>query len=147
MFPDMPVLVQGGDEAYVLHQKHVNALPGKVSVFGIWVFHGLDRGDIVEMDTEVRTGNGFQIALRSDHKETMASFSSWTYYRVPYVDTSRLVTNLMLRVNGKQANAEHPRYGELTARGHFGLVVSYEEMLDDEDVDVDVSFSVDRHLV
>lgn len=122
VFEDMPVLVEGGDEALVLRQLHIVKFKPALCVFGVWVFHGLDRGDIVEMDTEV-SASGFQLAIRSDHKETMDSYPAWTYFEHPDIQVKRLRIALLLRVNGFQANAEHPRFDTLTARGHFGLIL------------------------
>jgi hypothetical protein len=120
----MPVLVQGGDEDLVFKRSETKRYPMGITVSGVWVFHGLDRGDIVEMDTEVVTGEGFQLVVRSDHKEVMGNYPGWTFYPADHVETDRLRIKLACRVNGTQANREHPRFGQLSARAHFGLIVN-----------------------
>lgn len=118
-----PQLVRGGSEDYVLRGNITFNRAGFIRT--ISVFHGVDRGDIVEMDTEIRYGVD-PLVLRSDHKEILDNFDAWG--DSPYV-INRAVRNISIaltcRVTGKQGDPDHPRYGSFTARPHWGILVDW----------------------
>jgi hypothetical protein len=123
-----PQPVIGGDESYVYRHQQTVGLNSPDSTnlrFIAWVFHGVDRGDVVEMDTELwHDGIGFPIVLRSPHKEVMSDYDAWKLYKNIYLPRTASVTiKLVCRVNGKQMNEEHPRRDHnngLSARVEWG---------------------------
>jgi len=126
--PQMPVMVLGGDEERVYRRtwrvpfvsNHV------VDIYEAWSFIGVDRGDVVEADIEVSTMEGTRYHLRSEHKESMMSYDAW--WSCPASAASEgAVVSVTCRVNGRQQDIDHPRYGSLTARVHFGLVLNGKE--------------------
>jgi hypothetical protein len=66
-FPDQPAGIQQ-DQSYTKKVK-VN-LPEKCWLYKVDAFNGLDRGDVVEMDTFVYDGVGRVLYQRSEHKES-----------------------------------------------------------------------------
>jgi hypothetical protein len=92
-------------------------------VESITVFHGLDRGDIVEMDTLIYGPNNERLVMRSDHKEVMGNYDAFQKYQVQLNKVKQLYVHITLRVNGKQMNPEHPRHWEVSARGHWGIEI------------------------
>lgn len=112
----LPEVVEGGSESYVLRETFVLPVAGIVK--DISVFHGTDRGDIVEMDTEIYANpGGVPIFLRSDHKEALGQFDAWSHSGdvFPAYATS-LIVNIVCRTNG-------PNYltDELESRPHWGI--------------------------
>ena len=116
-----------GPDSGVFRGRYVIRFDKKRFIEGVWLFHGLDRGDVVEMDTYLYGSNGERYLQRSDHKETMVAYPGWVYHEIMAHDTLMHV-HLVLRVNGKQMNNEHPRFGELSARGHFGIDIVTNEL-------------------
>lgn len=126
---DGPIVVQGGSEDYVYRNQL--SIPVHGYVTGVWVFHGLDRGNIVEMDTEVfDPKDNVSLVLRSPHKEWIGEFDAWQFYPVDGYYAEELKANLACRVTG------HTLYiidsflkflgrGPLSARPHWGIRVQY----------------------
>lgn len=132
-FEHGPVWVEGGSEDLVYRRQEVLAgLRGR-TILGVWVFHGLDRGNIVEMDTEVfDRGNDVSLVLRSEHKETVGNFDAWAFYPMEYtVSEKGIGVNLVCRVNGDwyHIKTESDTYFKpetmdwkgLKARPHWGI--------------------------
>ena len=111
-----PEVVLGGDEANVLRDSTGIILPAGRRLERLHVFHGLDRGDIVEMDTEIHA-NGKTLYVRSEHKETAAPFDAWeTWDPTDYTEEVRSVeVHVLCRVNGRRPD------GKLQARPHWGI--------------------------
>lgn len=129
-----PIVVKGGSEDYV--HRHQEVLDVRGWVRGIWVFHGLDRGNIVEMDTEIHeVAQNITLVARSEHKETLDNFDAWKYYPVND-DAMGLRVTVVCRVNGqtgfiKPMSANVFRTEEmiwlgLQARPHWGVRVVYD---------------------
>lgn len=114
-----PEIVRGGSESFVLRDSIGKLVPGR-KLERIHVFHGLDRGDIVEMDTEV-IANDKSLFLRSEHKETEAPFDAWkTWDPIDYDEEVRSVKiSVLCRVNGE--NRYRPQGQRLSARPHWGI--------------------------
>ncbi len=109
-----PEVVKGGSEAFVLRDKVTIELWRKVDSLMMTIFHGVDRGDIVEMDTEIYA-NGIPVVLRSDHKETAGPFQAWTYH-MTYMVCEKIDISVLCRVNGANQFS-----GTLAARPHWGI--------------------------
>jgi hypothetical protein len=122
----LPTVVHGGSESLVLVDERTVELESYISE--IWVFHGLDRGDIVEMDTEILNETGEPLVLRSMHKEVGANFDAWTYYPIGE-RVKKLSFRFLCRVNGDNkllsdgAIVEHRGGNRHTARPHWGVTV------------------------
>jgi hypothetical protein len=118
-----PEVVLGGDEANVLKDSIGVILPAGRRLERLHVFHGLDRGDIVEMDTEIHA-NGKTLYVRSDHKETSAPYDAWETWDPPendlHEDMKNLEIHVVCRVNGRRLD------GKLQARPHWGIRVVFE---------------------
>lgn len=128
VMPFMPVNVRGGSEAYVYRRAWEVPLPEELTIVKVSTFIGLDRGDIVEADIELRAKpSGFWFYQRSLHKELWyMTFEAWETKAVA-VRTEIIEVSVVCRVNGKNRNQDHPRYGTLTARVHFGVVLVVEQ--------------------
>lgn len=85
----------------------------------IWSFHGLDRGDVVEMDTEVWDHDRNRpLYLRSDHKESLSHFDAWKNHviqRLEHVDYVRI--SFLCRYNGPSAVQQLKTH----VRPHWGV--------------------------
>ena len=75
-----PEVVRAG-EHNVLGDAFVFPRDGLTTLVSIWIFHGLDSGNLAEMDTAIYDGV-YPLALRSPHKETLVEFDAWKHYRV-----------------------------------------------------------------
>jgi hypothetical protein len=120
-----PIIVQGGSEALVYNNTYVLGKQGKY-LDGIWIFNGLDRGNVVEMDTEVFDG-AKPLALRSFHKEYLANFDSWVYYPVGRIIEKEVNVHVLNRTNGK--DMIHDETG-LASRPHWGIYFNWEPDMD-----------------
>jgi len=71
------------------HQEHIAHYNGWLKQ--IWSFHGVDRGNLVEMDTEVWDYEvNRPLYLRSTHKETNGIYNSWIPYRPEKIFVEKL---------------------------------------------------------
>lgn len=129
-FERAPIVVYGGDESRVLKEKGLFPLDGDRRIVGFWTFHGLDRGDIVEMDTDIGSPAGFPLFLRGPHKENVAAFDAWQWYAMPYTFVAgELWMSIICRVNGENRTLDdhaikvHRNGDRLTARPHWGIWV------------------------
>jgi len=125
IFPDgfWAKKVEGGSEALV-YREVFKTKPLPVRLIGVWTFIGLDRGDIVEADTDVFCQKGIGLAHRSLHKENFSTYDAWKYYPLSLNMTVRKINfHVTCRVNGKN----HHLDDRLSARVHFGLELIGEE--------------------
>jgi hypothetical protein len=124
----VPFLVQGGSEEIVLYSSWTSDAYEGRSVARIYTFIGLDRGDVAEVNIFVYDGP-VPIALRDKHKEVMSDYTAWLpHYTQGHKVRGRITVSVVARVNGKQLNTEHPRYGEWTIRPHFGIYIVWDEL-------------------
>lgn len=123
-----PEVVKGGDEAFVLKETLTHVFLKGRHILQVHCFHGLDRGDIVEMDTEIHI-DGRTAYVRSMHKEAPANFDAWDTWESDggwNMDRALEIT-VVCRVNGKnetldqEAINKHRESNRLTARPHFGI--------------------------
>lgn len=110
-----PEIVKGGSEEFVLRDFLSIGVPSR-KLERLHVFHGLDKGDIVEMDTEIHA-NGKTLYVRSEHKETSEPFDAWeTWDPADFSEyVQSLEIHLVCRVTGKNP------FGALIARPHWGI--------------------------
>ena len=123
-----PQLGEGGGEALgdnsgVLRCAYEVEFPTMCDLTAVDVFQGLDRGDIVEMDTEVHDQYGRAVHQNSDHKECTGNYPAWIRYPVE-ARTKKLLIHHVCRVNG---NSEF-RTLDLVARPHFGVRLQVREL-------------------
>jgi hypothetical protein len=97
----------------VLRDRITIVVPGRKLAL-LHVFHGLERGDLVEMDTEIHA-DGRTIYVRSDH--ALLGFDAWeTWDPVDFDEEIRqLEVYVSCRVVGLDA------LGRLQANAHFGV--------------------------
>jgi hypothetical protein len=114
-----PQMVAGGSEAYIYEDTLKVSIDGRV-VREIYVFHGLDRGDIVEMDTHIYL-DGVPVFMRSVHKEVWNSFDSWESKAVGRTGRT-LSINIGCRVTGVNTSV----LNRLAARPHWGIWIVFE---------------------
>lgn len=119
-----PVVVQEGEENVY---RASYTFPRKGFLREVWVFHGRDRGDIAEMDTNVYVNGVIPAALRSDHHETYGSFDAWTHYIVDQA-ADEVNIDVLGRVNGPSE-----RTGDLTIRPHWGIYLVWLPEIGEED--------------
>ena len=113
-----PLMVGGGDERFV-YDDQIKVQIGGRTVREVFVFHGLDRGDIVEMDTSIYIDN-VAIFLRSEHKEDLAAFNSWQSQKV-FVSGQTVRIAVSCRVTGVNTILNR-----LAARPHWGIWLTFE---------------------
>jgi len=108
-----PVLVAGGSEAFV-YRDSITLLLGERIVREVFVFNGLDRGDIAEMGTAIYVDD-VPIFLRSLHKEDLTTFDSW---ESKYVNASgsQLRIDILCRTTGVNVILNR-----LASRPHWGI--------------------------
>ena len=111
-----PVLVAGGDERFVYRDELVVRLGGR-RVREVFVFHGIDTGDVAEVDTELIIG-GVPVFLRSDHG--LSNFDAWVSKDVG-VSGERLLARILCRVTGVNT-----RLNRLAARPHYGIWITFD---------------------
>lgn len=116
-----PVTVRGGDENFVFRSQL--EVPVNSWISKAFIFQGLDRGDIVEMDTFILEGNR-KLAGTSLHKEVMGNYEAQTVHLIEE-EVESITIYVTLRVNGTGQNPEHTgpdgHYRKLLARGHWGI--------------------------
>ncbi len=113
-----PALIAGGDETFVYRDSiqldlgSGDSLEDGRFLREILVFHGIDRGDVVEMDTHIVL-DGNPAFARSDHG--IVNFDAW---KAKTVNTrARIVTiSVACRVTGVNENLNR-----LAARSHWGI--------------------------
>lgn len=118
-------VVWGGNEDFVLRQSfRVPNTKGRHIKY-IWTFIGLDRGDIAEVDINIYDGV-VSLVHRSLHNVT--EWDAWQRgtlgeeeYKLDHTLRHNLHIIILCRTNGKQNNPEHPRFGTLTTRPHYGI--------------------------
>jgi len=121
-----PETVKGGSEEFVLKETFTHKFTEPMDLSRLHVFHGLDRGDIVEMDTEIHA-DGQTMYTRSMHKETPGNYDAWDTAEFDGWLIQDIEITVICRVNGKnetldqQAINEHRGGNRLTARPHFGI--------------------------
>ena len=116
-----PVVVYGGDEALVLRDSYF--LRGKRDKLlkEVWVFQGVDRGDIVEMNTFIYDGST-PMVLVDRHKETISDESAYTKWEVNRKIKYDILIDIVCRVNGKNIFLKN----RLAARPHWGVQFIWE---------------------
>lgn len=113
-----PALIAGGDESFAYSDSiQLDLGSGGRFVREIFVFHGVDRGDVVEMETHI-VFDGNPAFARSDHG--IVNFDAW---KAKVVNTrARIVTiSVGCRVTGVNENLNR-----LAARAHWGIWVVLE---------------------
>ena len=75
-----PEVVHAG-EYNVLADAFIFPRDGLKTLVSIWIFHGLDFGNLAEMDTFIYDGV-YPLAMRGPHKETLVEFDAWKHYEV-----------------------------------------------------------------
>ena len=119
--PDMPVVVQGGDEGLVYRRVYHVQLPdaGKlVELSGLWTFIGLNIGDNVEADIELSQEDGTRFYMRSFHRHNgLSSFESWDHHACAF-QLSGLVRVAFVARCGRNEVTGVPK-----AEVHFGVVL------------------------
>jgi hypothetical protein len=109
-----PIKVYEGEEK-VYRWNNIVKFNGYLAI--IWSFQGLDRGDIVEMDTEVWDHDlNFPLYLSSTHKEDLGNFDAWDHH-YPVVNVDYVRISFLCRYNGP--NALNPSKGYV--RPHWGV--------------------------
>ena len=122
-----PIIVWGGDEAYVFRQGRKLQRGGHL-IARIRPFMGLDRGDLVEMDLEIQDVDGIPLADPiSFHKEVMTAYNA--YHPMITLDhpVDRILVATTCRVTGPnmafttEELVREGRPSRLSARAHWGL--------------------------
>jgi hypothetical protein len=109
----LPIVVAGGDEAFVYRDAIMISIAGR-RLREVFIFNGLDRGDVAEVDTSVSV-DGVPVFLRSMHKEDVFTFDSWESKRVNVVG-QWLRIDILCRTTGPNERARH-----LASRPHWGI--------------------------
>jgi hypothetical protein len=125
-FGDYPVVVHGGSEDLVRHDRYEITLPQSFQVYASDSFLGLDRGDIGEFDVFAYINGVIPVHKRSKHKEIPSDYNAYEpqYY---WATGRKLVVDLSTRVTGRNellsdAAIDAYRGGDrLTARPHYAL--------------------------
>jgi hypothetical protein len=119
------------ENAGVLRCRYEVELPETMDVTAIDSFHGLNRGDIVEMDTEIHDQFNRAVFHRSDHKEVHGNYDAWVHLPVR-ARTKKLSIGHTLRVNGKNMDPHGiiPYHGQFRAVGHFGVRIQAQQIGD-----------------
>jgi hypothetical protein len=125
-FGDYPVVVRGGSEDLVRHDRYEITLPQSFQVYASDSFLGLDRGDIGEFDVFAYINGVIPVHKRSKHKEIASDYNAyepqyyWATGRTLVVDLSTRVTGRNELLSDAAINAY--RGGDrLTARPHYAL--------------------------
>lgn len=131
---DGPIEVAGGDESLVYRDEQNVTLPSKVIPDSLFLFIGLDRGDIVEVEFNIETSRGIPLVQSSIHKEIPNNFDAWRQFKIGGYANEHLIDLKIVRscrVNGKNELVPPSRLSdeaqalfpdpELAARVHFGL--------------------------
>jgi len=111
-----PVIVAGGDERFVYTDSFLVNLANK-NIHEVFVFHGIDTGDQVEMDTNLYV-DGVPIYLRSGHgpKDDDDAWESKIINR----SGNTLLIEVLCRVTGVNLNLNR-----LAARPHWGIWLAF----------------------
>ena len=87
----------------------------------IWVFQGLDHGDIVELTVELYDENGFPLWLSSPHKEGLAMYPGWVPAEI-YQDVRSVSIYASCRAGTNQSTEAWAGInGRIRARIHWGI--------------------------
>ena len=113
-----PALVAGGDEAFA-YRDSIQLDLGSDGRFvrEIMVFHGIDRGDVVEMETHI-VFDGNPAFARSDHG--IVNFDAW---KTKTVNTSARIVTIAI---GCRVTGVNEKLNRLAARGHWGIWIVFE---------------------
>jgi len=104
VFPNMPVHVSGGSEAYLYKRRYVVTLPSGTHIDEVASFIGVDRGDVVEVGVDVYSTGSYNIYQRSLHKESgLTNFDGWSSAPADYTVGDPIVIALACRVTGPNA--------------------------------------------
>lgn len=130
-----PKLVIGGSEELVLKDSIEVDLQQAYRIVEVSTFHGLEQGDIVEMDTVIASATGMPLYFRSHHKEVPVAFNSWDAKAIPCTFVARKVwLNVVCRVTAKnvtlpqEAIDKHRDGNRLTANPHWGIWILCREI-------------------
>lgn len=108
-FPNQPVPINA-EQDYT--GQVVVDLNKVCNVYQVSSFNGLDRGDIVEMDTFVYDQTGRVLYQRSKHKETLSDFDSFEVW--PTIASTKLVS---IHMHAHVTDPTEP------ARAHWNVTV------------------------
>lgn len=122
-FPNQPVVVMGGSEAFV-YRRRFSILVPRGEVTRVWSFIGTSAGDHFEADMEIETREGIRLYQRSPHHRA-ASYDAWAPMDVSYtcLDQAGCRADVILlgRVTDVNSSPQNPNFGLLRADFHFGL--------------------------
>ncbi len=108
-FPEQPAYIDMGKH----YTKKVRVPLGeKCFVYQVDTFNGLDRGDIVEMDTFVYDSAGRALYQRSLHKETPAMYDSFCPR-----ETDALTDSVDIHMHAHVTKSDEP------ARAHWNIML------------------------
>jgi len=104
VFPNMPVHVSGGSEAYLYKRRYVVTLAKGTHIDEVASFIGVDRGDVVEVGVDLYSIGSYNIYQRSLHKESgLTNFDGWSSAPADYTVGDPIVIALACRVTGPNA--------------------------------------------
>ena len=105
----MPTLLHGIDASTIISEHAVLAFPQQRTPKGIWCFHGLDRMDVGEMDSNVYI-KSVPVALRSEHVQQANDFDAWKYYEVNSGSARDIVIDIIARATGPNTAVKREGY-------------------------------------
>lgn len=91
-------------------------------IVGVERFMGVDVGDIVEMDLELDTSDGFPLYRESLHKETLESYDAWGLFDVDWPSLEGVYVGLK-----GACTCHNDRLNRNWARLHWGLILHWRE--------------------
>lgn len=112
-----PIIVAGGSEDFVYRDRLEVALGGRF-IHEVFVFHGIDEGDRVEMDTELYLDE-IPVYLRSGHGPKDDD-DAWDQKHVDRAG-QLLTVAVLCRVSGVNTVLNR-----VAARPHWGIWVTFE---------------------
>jgi len=124
-WPDMPITVIGGSEAFVFQRRTILNLQELRQVCHVQPFAGTNPGDRVEMEVSVYDKNNRIVYRTSPHQHSGAT--DYDAYNVdegslifPGTSTDRFIVDLVGRVVG-----QNPETGRLDAGIHFAVTLTF----------------------
>lgn len=114
-----PFIVAGGNEAFVYRDEITFLVQGR-RIREVFTFHGVDKGDEVEMDTNIFL-DGVPVLLRSDHGLDEDN-DAWGPPKDVDRRGQRVTISILCRVTGV-----NPLLNRLAARPHWGVWLTFDE--------------------
>lgn len=119
MFIEQEPFIVAGGGAHFIYTDSIRLDLGGRTVRQVFVFHGLDRGDLVEQDTEIYI-DSVPVFLRSEHKENTSAFDSWVSEDINLAGQTARVS---VRCGVTGVNTIMNRFA---ARPHWGIWMTFE---------------------